>query len=191
MTRPDWEPPFSATPSEHLLAALDRQRATFRWKADGLDADDLALTIGASSLTIGGLLKHLTRVEDVHFTWKLSGAAPTEPWRSHDWDAEPDWDFESAAQDTPEELYAGYDAAVARSQAIMTDHLADSDLEATAEWGKDNGVEVSVGRLIADLLEEYGRHTGHADLLREAVDGRVGEDPTEDWIPPYMAVRAG
>ena len=184
-TRPSWEPPFAASPTEHLVAALDRQRATFRWKADGLDADGLALRIGASALTIGGLLKHLTRVEEVHWTWKLDGSAPIEPWRSHDWDADPDWDFESAVQDRPEELYAAYDAAVARSQAILARAVADGGLEQNTDWGRRNDIELSVGRLVADLLEEYGRHTGHADLLREAVDGRVGEDPPSDWEPAY------
>jgi hypothetical protein len=90
---PPWDPPIAGTEIAHLLGALDRQRATFRWKADGLEAAGLNARIGASALTIGGLLKHL-------------------------------------------------------------------------------------------LLEEYGRHPGHADLLREAVDGRVGEDPPGDWVWP-------
>jgi hypothetical protein len=47
-----------------------------------------------------------------------------------------------------------------------------------------DGQRASLRRLLFDLLEEYGRHTGHADLLREAVDGRVGEDPPPDWRPP-------
>src|SRR4051794_40756676 len=110
-TTPSWEPPFFASPTEHLVTALDRQRATFRWKADGLDADGLSHRIGASSLTIAGLLKHLPRVEDVHFSWDLDGSPPSEPWRSVDWEATPDWDFESASDDPPADLYAAYDDA--------------------------------------------------------------------------------
>jgi hypothetical protein len=184
---PPWEPPYSATAAVSLIAALDRQRTTFRWKADGLDTDGLNVSIGASSLTIGGLIKHLTRVEDVHFTWDVSGSAPSAPWRSVDWDATPDWDFQSAAADTPEELYAGYDAAVARSRQILTDRLAQGDLEQPIAMGERAGVAFSLGRLVADMLEEYGRHTGHADLLREAVDGRVGEDPPPDFLPSFFA----
>jgi hypothetical protein len=186
---PPWEPPYSATAAVSLIAALDRQRTTFRWKADGLTTDGLNVRIGASSLTIGGLIKHLTRVEDVHFTWDVSGSAPSEPWRSVDWDATPDWDFESAASDTPEELYAGYDAAVARSRQILTDRLAQSDLEQPIAMGERAGVAFSLGRLVADMVEEYGRHTGHADLLREAVDGRIGEDPPSDFLPSFFADR--
>jgi hypothetical protein len=185
MTTPDWEPPFSASPAEHLVAALDRQRATFRWKAEDLEAADLAVRIGASSLTQGGLLKHLTRVEDTTFTWKLAGGPPAEPWRSTDWEATPDWDFESAADDDPATLYSEYDAAVARSRDILAARLADGGLEQTVHWGKEHDIEVSLGRIVADLVEEYGRHTGQADLLREAVDGRVGEDPPQEWSTPW------
>ena len=71
-----WEPPLAGTETEHLLGALDRQRATFRWKADGLDAAALASRIASSELTLGGLLKHLACVEDVTFTMKLHGERP-------------------------------------------------------------------------------------------------------------------
>ena len=73
MTEPDppWEPPLAGTEVEHLLGALDRLRTTFRWKADGLDAAGLQARIGASALTIGGLLKHLASVEDDISTRRL------------------------------------------------------------------------------------------------------------------------
>ena len=61
---PPWEPPLSGTELEHLLGALDRQRATFRWKADGRGRAGLTTTVGASTVTLGGLLKHLALVED-------------------------------------------------------------------------------------------------------------------------------
>lgn len=73
MTETPWEPPLAGTEVEHLVGALERLRATFRWKADGLDADGLATRIGASSLTLGGLLKHLAAVENYVFATKLSG----------------------------------------------------------------------------------------------------------------------
>ena len=58
-----WEPPTAGTETQHILGALDRLRTTFRWKADDLDAAGLRTRIGASALTIGGLLKHLSFVE--------------------------------------------------------------------------------------------------------------------------------
>ncbi|HEY8300402.1 MAG TPA: DUF664 domain-containing protein, partial [Jatrophihabitans sp.] len=125
---PPWEPPLAGTEVEHLLGALNRQRATFRWKADGLDSTGLNTRIGASALTIGGLLKHLAVVEDEKFTVWLSGAPLGEPWTSFgcppasdDADA---WVFGSAAQDSPEEMYALYDGAVQRSHQRVTAALA-------------------------------------------------------------------
>ena len=177
-----WEPPLAGTEVEHLLGALDRLRWTFRWKADGLSADALDQRLPTSPLTLGGLLKHLACVEDVKFTVRLFGTSPGEPWQSNDWDANPDWDFTSAAQDPPEELYALWDGAVARSRMRVSEALEQGGLDLEAHVA-DGGVHASLRRVLFDLVEEYGRHTGHADLLREAVDGRVGEDPPPGWTP--------
>lgn len=178
-----WEPPFAAGEAEHLLGALRRQRTTFRWKAGHLDAAGLSQRIPSSDLTLGGLLKHLACVEDMTFTWKMRGAAPGSPWQEVDWDAEPDWEFRSAADDTPDELYALYDAAVERADARLAGALDDGGLDQLVDVASPNGDHASLRRLLFDLIEEYGRHVGHADLLREAVDGVVGEDPPEDWRP--------
>jgi hypothetical protein len=178
-----WEPPSAGTELQHLLGMLERLRATFRWKADGLDGAGLDQRLGSSSLTIGGLLKHLAFVEDYTFTVKLHDRAPGEPWQSADWDADADWEFSSAATDTPEQLYAIWDGAVERSRARLHAALLQGGLGGLAELHDQNGEHVSVRRLVCDLIEEYGRHTGHADLLREAVDGLVGEDPPAGWRP--------
>ena len=73
MTNSDypWEPPLAGTEAEHLAGALGRLRTTFRWKADDLDAAGLQTRIGASTLTLGGLLKHLAFVEDYTFTYLM------------------------------------------------------------------------------------------------------------------------
>lgn len=178
-----WEPPFAGTETEHLLGALDRQRATFRWKADDLDAAGLDARIGASGLTIGKLLKHLAFVEDFQSTVKLRGGSPGAPWETVDWAAHPEWPFSSAPGDSPDELYALYDAAVDRARARFSDALAAGGLDQPIRLTGPDDEPVSLRRLMFDLLEEYGRHTGHADLLREAVDGRVGEDPPPGWRP--------
>ncbi|HEY2689283.1 MAG TPA: DUF664 domain-containing protein, partial [Streptosporangiaceae bacterium] len=68
-----WEPLLAGSEAEHLVGALDRLRATFRWKADGLGVAGLQTRIGASELTLGGLLKHLAAAEDYIFTTKLRG----------------------------------------------------------------------------------------------------------------------
>jgi hypothetical protein len=184
-----WEPPLAGTELEHLVGALDRLRTTFRWKADDLDAAGLRTRIGASSLTLGGLLKHLAFVEDFQSTVKLSGQAPGEPWNSVDWDAEPEWPFTSAADDSPDELYALWESAVERARARLGAALADGGLDQLIHVSDDEGRHASLRRLVCDLIEEYGRHTGHADLLREAVDGLVGEDPPAGWRASTSATR--
>jgi hypothetical protein len=180
-----WEPPMAGTEVDHLLASLDRLRATFAWKARGLDAAGLSFRLPTSSLSLGRLLKHLSRAEDEMFTNKLWGEPVSEPWRSAPWSDDPDWDFTSADDDSPAELYALWTVTVNRSRASVQRALADGGLDHQAHLGWA-GAHVSLRRLLFDLVEEYGRHTGHADLLREAVDGRVGEDPTSDlpWPDP-------
>jgi len=176
-----WEPPLAAGELDHVIGSLDRLRTTFRWKADGLDAAGLNTRIGASALTLGSLLKHLALCEDEIFTMRMRGERIGQPWEEI-WDDAEDWQFRSAAQDTPEELYAFWDGAVARSRARLDAALGEGGLDQAVHlgWG---GNHANLRRLLFDLLEEYGRHTGHADLLREAVDGRVGEDPPPGWRP--------
>jgi uncharacterized damage-inducible protein DinB len=177
-----WEPPLAGTEGEHLLGALGRLRTTFRWKADDLDADGLQARIGASALTLGGLLKHLAVVEEEISTRRLSGEPIGATWEA-EWRADEDWPFTSAAEDAPDQLYALYDEAVERSRARFAAALADCGLDQLVHLSMPDGRRASLRRLICDLIEEYGRHTGHADLLREAVDGRVGDDPPPGWRP--------
>ncbi len=77
---PPWEPPFAGTETEHLLGSLDRLRATFRWKAADLDAAGLALRLPSSSLTVGGLLKHLAAQEDYASAVKVTGGRMPDAW---------------------------------------------------------------------------------------------------------------
>jgi hypothetical protein len=105
------------------------------------------------------------------------------PWESVDWERDPDWEFTSAADDSAHELYLLWDRAVARSRARFDVAVADGGLDQPVHASAPDGRHASLRRLLCDLIEEYGRHTGHADLLREAVDGRVGEDPPPGWRP--------
>lgn len=185
-TSPPWEPPLAGSELEHLVGALERLRTTFRWKADGLDAAGLNLRIGASALTLGGLLKHLASVEDYAFSVKLRGEWDGENWGAWGYDSSDEsdaWFFASAKADPPERLYAAWDDAVARSRARLAAAVTDGGLDQLIHVSNSDGQHASLRRLVCDLIEEYGRHTGHADLLREAVDGRVGEDPPWGWRP--------
>ncbi|MFC9685349.1 DUF664 domain-containing protein [Streptomyces sp. NPDC056948] len=100
-----------------------------------------------------------------------------------DWGVEPDWEWSSAAGDTPERLYTLWTEAVRRSRANLREVLAESDAGRLAAFTTRDGRSPSVRRLLVDLIEEYARHVGHADLIRESVDGRAGEDPPEGFRP--------
>ncbi|MEA2618403.1 MAG: hypothetical protein QOE72_4186, partial [Chloroflexota bacterium] len=115
------EPPLAADETATLLGFLEYQRATLAWKCAGLDAAGLNRTVGASSMTLGGLLKHLAYVEDVWCSRRLYGRAPASPWDTVDWDADRDWDWHSAATDTPAQLLTLWQDTVARSRALAAE----------------------------------------------------------------------
>ena len=171
-------PPVAGTEVDTLIGSLERQRRTLRWKCADLDEAGLRATTAASSMTLGGLLKHLAMVESIYFALRLHGRDPGAPWNAVDWESVgPDWEWRSAADDSAEELYALYDASVVRARANLAEALADGDPGRAMALPGDDGETPSIRRTLVDIIEEYARHTGHADILREAVDGRVGEDP--------------
>lgn len=182
-TATPWEPPLAGTDVTAILGSLDRLRWTFRWKTADLDAQGLNAGIGASSLTLGGLLKHLAAQEDYLTTVKLHGSPMDEHWADNGWDDDEDWEFTSAADDPPVRLYEMYDGAVARSRERIEAALGEQGLDVAIAANDGTGAHANLRRLLCDMLEEYGRHTGQADLIREAVDGRTGEDPPEGWRP--------
>jgi len=173
---PPWEPPFNGDEASAVFGALERQRTTFRWKCADLDDHGLRATTAASRLTLGGLLKHLALIEDYYFQVKILGEVMPRDWDDADWNTD-GWEFDSAADDDPATLYALWDKAAARSRAAVDQIVSRGGLDAAAAQKTSDGDPVNVRRLVLDLVEEYGRHTGHADILREAVDGRTGEDP--------------
>jgi hypothetical protein len=93
-----------------------------------------------------------------------------------DFDADPGWEWRTAADDTPERLTTLWQDAVARSRANVRQALAEGGLGRLAAYTGSRGESPSLRRLLIDMIEEYARHAGHADLIRESVDGLVGED---------------
>lgn len=169
-------PPTAGTEIETLVGSLERQRRTFAWKTGGLDAPALRTTLGASSMTLGGLVKHLATVEAIHFTYRLHGRDPGAPVNTVDWDGDPDWAWRSAGSDGPAELYDLYGRSVTKARSDLAEALlAGAGAPIWERYGE--APAQSTRRLLVDVIGEYARHTGHADLLRESVDGLVGDDP--------------
>jgi len=169
------EPPLAADETATLVGFLEFQRATLAWKCSGLDADGLSATLDSSSMSLGGLLKHLAYVEDNWFSRSLHGQDRQPPWNTVDWKADRDWDWRTAAEDSPEQLHALWQDAVARSRNLLADALGGGGLDQLARRSWADGQTPSLRWILCHMIEEYARHNGHADLLRESVDGLSGE----------------
>lgn len=169
------EPPLAGDETATLVGFLEYQRATFRWKTDGLDAEGFRRTVGGSSMTLGGMMKHLAVAEDGWFTESLRDEPLGSPWDDVDWNADRDWEWHTAAGDDPDELRALWRAAVGRSRTHLEEALAGDGLNGLARRTWADGRAPSLRWILCHMIEEYARHNGHADLIRDSIDGATGE----------------
>jgi len=172
------EPPLSATEAETLIGFLDFQRATLLWKTEGIADDALHLRLPGhpSTMTLGGLLSHLAWVEDYWFTEVATAAPPPQRWSGLDWDADPDAEWTVATGLDGVALRTIWQESVDRSRTVAARVLTRPDMGLAAThpaWG--GRAEVSLRWILVHMIEEYARHNGHADLLRELIDGLTGE----------------
>lgn len=165
--------PYAADERTMLLAFLAQHREILRTKTGGLGADGLAATHPPSTLTLAGLIKHLALVEDWWFGINLVGTPTMEPFGDVDWDADPDWEFHTAVDDDPDELRDLYERAVAASDANLAT-IVDLDQIIHRRHPK-TGEGLTARWVVLHMIEEYARHNGHADLIRESIDGQTGE----------------
>ena len=170
------EPPLVADEEATLLGFLDFLRATIWVKTSGLSDDQLLSRPLETSMTLGGLLKHLSFVEDFWFTYVLAGQEPGAPWATADWAADDDWDWTSAATQDGLELRSLWRESMTTSRRIWDEvsALEGFGLDAVAP-SREGSEPLSVRWILTHMIEEYARHCGHADLLREALDGETGE----------------
>jgi uncharacterized damage-inducible protein DinB len=169
------EPPLAAGEQETLAGYLDYQRSTLGWKCRGLESKGLNTTTAASTLTLGGILKHMALVEEAWFSRSLFDRPYAPPWDAVNFKEDPDWDLRTAAEDSPEELFLLWNAACEKSRSLLAEALARGDLSQLAQRTWPDGRAPSLRWIMCHMIEEYSRHNGHADLLREAVDGETGE----------------
>lgn len=162
----------SAPPGDEratLLEFLRCQRLTLEMKCAGLDADELARrAVEPSTMSLLGLVRHMAEVERVWFRREFAGHDVPRRYLSV---ADPDGDFDGAVADQAvvEEAWAAWREEVAFAERFVTD----TDLGFLATDGAGN--PMSLRELLVHMIEEYARHNGHADLLRERIDGRIGE----------------
>jgi uncharacterized damage-inducible protein DinB len=148
---------------------LRGQRLTLQVKCGGLDADQLARrSVEPSTMSLLGLIRHMAEVERSWFRRRFAGADVPKRYQT---DADPDGDFNGAVADPAvvEEARAAWREEIVFAEQFTRDH----DLDFA---GYDSeGEPISLRELLVHMIEEYARHNGHADLLRERIDGRLGQ----------------
>jgi len=168
-------PPRAGGEGEMLLGFLDYQRATLAWKCGGLTDEQLRTARPPSMVTLGGLLKHLASIEDEWFTEIVAGQPTPEPWASADPEAAPGWAWTSAAEDSGKELRDLWSERVERARDVVAALIRDHGVAALDQTYAAWLGAVSLRWVILHMIEEYARHNGQADLIRESIDGQVGE----------------
>jgi len=176
MTTRRTDPPLAVDESTTLLAFLDYHRDTLRLKTEGLTQAQLGATLPPGKLTLAGLLKHMALVESSWFSEVFLGESMMAPFDTADWDADRDWEFTTAPQDSPKQLRELFDEAVSRSDAIIRVALDLGGLDGlSAKESRHHKEFFSLRWILVHMIEEYARHNGHADLIRESIDGVTGE----------------
>ena len=163
------DPDLIGSELDNLAQFLDYHRATFAQKCAGLDVEELKRR-GAppSGLSLLGLARHLAEVERHWFSAALDGRDAPDHYCTPE---HPDGDFDDLDSATADEVWTHYQAEIAESRRVLST-FSDAD-ELTRSTGHRSGR--TVRWVLLHLLEEYARHNGHADLLREAIDGSTGE----------------
>ncbi|MBA2558662.1 MAG: DinB family protein [Propionibacteriales bacterium] len=154
---------------ETLVEFLRCQRLTLQLKCEGLEAEPLARrAVEPSTMSLLGLLRHMAEVERGWFRRRFAGEDVPKRYQS---EADPDGDFNGAVaeQAVVEEAWAAWREEVAFAQQFVRD----TDLGSVGHDSEGN--PVSLRELMVHMVEEYARHNGHADLLRERIDGRIGQ----------------
>jgi uncharacterized damage-inducible protein DinB len=164
------DPPYVASEREMLLTWLQLQRDTVAWKCEGLDDEQLRRrAVPPSTLSLLGLVRHMTEVERNWFGRRLRDADAPPHYYS---DAQPDGDFDDLGSATTGDVFATWRAECATADAAIAQV---ADLAAISKPSRNDPRPVSLRWIIVHMIEEYARHLGHADLLRQSIDGAVGD----------------
>lgn len=159
------------TEMSNYLDYLANYRLTLRMKCAGLDADQLARrSVPPSTMSLLGLVRHMAGVEHHWFRNVIAGETTPRPYREN---GERDGDFDGATADDAvvAEARTRWEAEVANSEAVLAAHPDPGEQLVSAEFPDG----IALRDIVVHMIEEYARHCGHADLLRECVDGRTGQ----------------
>lgn len=169
MTRPDIpEIPLAADETTMLSAFLNFYRAALLDRVFGLSTAQMNTPLPPSSLTLARLLSHMTFVEYCWFQERLDGEPLPQPFDDLDWDRDPDAEMVAFGAASPDDLVTSLNESIADSntrtaKADSLDQLSKATNAAGEHW--------SLRWILIHMIEEYARHCGHADLIRESIDG--------------------
>jgi uncharacterized damage-inducible protein DinB len=164
--------PTTTSERDALGQYLDYQRETILLKTEGLTKEQLGQKIPTSDLTLAGILYHLALVEEDWFEADFAGRETRADWQGIDWEADPNYEFRAALEKEPDWLRRRYRDACHRARQVVAEAGSLDDVSVSTRMG---GKPFTLRWLMLHLIEETARHAGHADLLREAIDGTVGE----------------
>ena len=171
------DPAWNGDERTTLTGFLEEQRSTLAWKCQGLsDAQLKTPSVAPSSLTLLGLVRHMAEVERSWFRRRLSAEPIGRIWCT---EAQPDADFDSVADADVAEAFSrwGEECRIARSILKELDSL-------DVTFSTPDYLEMSARCMVNHMIEEYSRHNGHADLIRERIDGKTGDFPSpEEQVP--------
>jgi len=161
------EPPLTAAPVEMLGGFLDFLRATLLWKLEGLSDEETRRVLTPSGVSLISLVKHSAYVERFWFQIQFAGLDVPNGWSQDDPDA--DWRIEPT--DTVQGLMALYESETAKSREIVREASWDD----VCQGSRSKSQGKTLGWVLTHMVEEIARHCGHADILREMIDGATGE----------------
>jgi len=167
-------PQLDRSANEHttLTDMLDFYRTVLQRKTWGLHDHQLSQALPPSEITIGGLVLHMALVEDHWFDHRFHGNDEREPWASIPWGDDRDWEFHNAHKWNRDRLLAQFGESVGRSRAVVS---AAKSLDQLASLTRDDDTQWNLRWILVHMIEEYARHCGHADLIRESIDGSTGD----------------
>jgi uncharacterized damage-inducible protein DinB len=159
--------PFNGPERVQLDAWLDFYRATVLEKCDGLNAAQLKeRPVASSSLSLLGIVRHMTFVEQIWFENRFAGRDTSDYYKTED---DRDSDFNDLDDAAVENVFSLYVQATDVSRDLSVGHHLDEMATKVSR-----GREVDLRWILIHMIEEYARHCGHADLIRELIDGATG-----------------
>ncbi len=168
------DPDLNASEMDTLMGFLRYQRATVLRKVEGLTVTQWRARPTVSALSLAGIVKHLAFVEESWILEDFLAQPLPEPWACVDWEADRDWELHSALRDDPRWLVQRYQQTWRTVEEVI-EAASPGDLSAHELTVGGIRRRVSLRWILLHLIEETARHNGHADIIREAIDGSTGE----------------